>query len=618
MPTATAAQASSIMDAERRCRDQFDWACANVLYIRPKEQPLMRLALNWPQRYVYEHHLKPAWEKREALALLVLKTRRVGMTTEFAAWLYHKIRWYRGQNCYMVANDDPTLAEIFQMVHRFHEHLPEDFMPPVDRKNTEQLSYSPPWDSSIRARIAKYGEVGRGTTLHHVLLDEIAFYPDPATILLGVLDAVPRTSASSLIMSSTANGAETWFEAVWDEFSRTPQGEEGFGGRKWQTVFLAWYMNPYNRIPVRSISTLSDEEGALVEAYHLTREQVAWRRATIREYERLFPGVGKRKFQQENPSSVQEAFILAGDCIFPEDCLAHLKRQERPPSHAYSLHQTGTWKHTMLEVKDMSTRDLTRGTVVVWEPPRRGYQYALGVDVGLGVGGDDSAVVVLRYPGFVQVACYNDNVTAPKQYAYLVGAIADWYGRGSQDYPIVTVELNNAGILVNTELDSMQGEYQLRQFRWSYWDKVGGSQQSTKTGWLTTHQTKHLLVGVANSLLMAKAVTVPSRDVRIDMERTYEIKPGVYRTKGADLCMAWLLALATCYREFARFDWPELGRRDRKAPDLPSGDHLADEAEDEPWTEYDDPTKYDKTWQKLMRRRSGESLGVDFGEMVRV
>src|SRR5262245_27038685 len=392
MPVVAADQAQYIMEAERKCRDDFAWACGNLLWIRPKEQPLVRLQLNWPQRHVYERYLKPAWHAREPLALTVLKTRRVGMTTLFMAWLYHKIRWFRGQNCYTIANDDPTLSEIFTMATRFHENLPADFMPPIDKKNTEQLSYQPPWDSSLRARIAKYGEVGRGTTLHHVLLDELAFYPDPAKILLGVLDAVPRTSASSLILSSTANGAETWFEAVWNEFSSTPEGEEGFGGRRWQTVFLAWYMNPYNRIPIRTMSALTDEEQALQDAYHLEREQLAWRRATIREYERLFPGIGKRKFQQENPLTPEESFQLAGDCIFPEDCLLHLKRQERAPSHAYSLHQTGTWKHTMLPVKDMGARDLTQGTVVIYEPPRRGYQYAVGVDVGLGVGGDDSAV----------------------------------------------------------------------------------------------------------------------------------------------------------------------------------------------------------------------------------
>src|SRR5262245_12934259 len=112
---ATSTQAQSIMDAERRCRDDFSWACANVLYIRPKEQPLLRLALNWRKQYVYEHSLWPAWRQREPLALTVLKTRRVGMTTLFMAWLYHKIRWYRGQNCYVVANDDPTLADIFMM-----------------------------------------------------------------------------------------------------------------------------------------------------------------------------------------------------------------------------------------------------------------------------------------------------------------------------------------------------------------------------------------------------------------------------------------------------------------------------------------------------------------------
>jgi hypothetical protein len=602
---------ADITHLERQCRDDFAFATSHVFFIRPKEQPLTLLRLNWPQRYVYEHYLHPAWAQRQPLALTILKTRRVGMTTLLMAWIYHKIRWYRGQNCYVVANDDPTLAEIFQMATRFHDHMPPDFLPPVERHNTEQLSYAPPWDSGLRARIAKYGEVGRGTTLHHVLLDELAFYPDPAKILLGVLDAVPRTSASSLLLSSTANGAETWFEAVWTEFSRTA-GREGFGGRHWQTVFLPWFWNPYNRIAGLPLDALDAEERDLAQAHRLTPDQLAWRRATLREYERLFPGQGKRKFHQENPSTPEEAFLLAGQCIFPEEALAELKRQERPPERGFTLHQTGTWKYTMLPCKELDSAQL-----LVWEPPRRGYQYAVGVDVGLGVGGDDSAVVVMRYPGFVTVAHYADNFTAPKQFAYIVGAIADWYGRGCGELPTVTVELNNAGILINTEIETMMGAYQLQPFVWEYWDRIGTSQQSTKTGWLTTWATKHLMVGAANSLLLAHLCHIPSRALRIDMERTYEIKPGVYRTKGADLCMGWLLALVTCYRKFARWDWGAWADPSKRTGDVfPDSPGRPDDPLDTQYTERSDPVYHDTNWPKALRRHREEETAVAVGEAL--
>src|SRR5262245_1852281 len=146
MPTATATEAQAIQDLERKCRQDFEYACANVLWIRPKDEALCRLNLLWPQRYVYRRFLKPAWERKEALGLVVLKTRRIFMTTLFMAWLYHKIRWFKGINCYVLANDDPTLADVYGMALRYHQNMPPDFLPPVERLNSEQLAYAAPWD----------------------------------------------------------------------------------------------------------------------------------------------------------------------------------------------------------------------------------------------------------------------------------------------------------------------------------------------------------------------------------------------------------------------------------------------------------------------------------------
>lgn len=622
MPGATASQGTAIQDLERQCRTSFEDACSLMLWIRPKDEALCRLNLLWPQRYVHRRFLQPAWQRKEALGLVVLKTRRIFMTTLFMAWLYHKIRWYKGINAYVLANDDPTLADVYGMAQRFHQNLPDDFVPPVERNNTEVLTYGAPWDCSLRARVAKHEQIGRGTTLQAVLWDEAAFSPAPEVTLLGFLDAVPRTSASLLAINSTANGEGTWFHAIWNEMNK-PGGTD-LGGRQWQTVFLAAWQNPHNRLKDVAVHDLDDEETYLVETFHVEDAYLAWRRSTINEYERLFPGTGMRMFRQENPNSPSEAFQSALDCIFPEEAMRVLRDHWRPPQESYRLYKTGMWKYTMLKSDDTARawqgyllqqreedEDGPAARLYVWEPPRRGYQYALGVDVGLGVGGDDSAIVVLRYPGWVTVAHYADNVTAPKQFSYVVGAIADWYGRGSDSLPIVTVELNNAGILINTELETMNAAYQLQTYVWEYWDRVGSSQQSTKTGWLTTQQTKFLMVGAANSLLMAEMIRLPSEAVWHDLKTTYEVKPGVYRTKGADLAMAWLLALVTIYRKMARYEWGQWLDPAKKSSVYPDqqGRPDAEDWQDEPYTEHD-KAYHDTNWIKMQRNRSDRGTGV--------
>src|SRR5262245_54364003 len=81
MAGVTAQDAQSIQALERRCRENFEYACAEMLWIRPKDEALCKLNLLWPQRYVHRRFLKPAWDRREPLGLVVLKTRRIFMTT---------------------------------------------------------------------------------------------------------------------------------------------------------------------------------------------------------------------------------------------------------------------------------------------------------------------------------------------------------------------------------------------------------------------------------------------------------------------------------------------------------------------------------------------------------
>lgn len=543
--------------ADRAQRD-FAYCAGELLWIKPKDRPLCKLDLNWPQRYIWQRYLQPAWDAREPLALLVLKARREGVSTLIRAWHFHKATFYKGQSCYLTAHDDDTCQELFRMDRTFYQNLPQRLRPPTVANNRMEIEYAPEWGgSSMRVRIAKFEDIGHGKTIQHWHASETAMYPlDPLTgapaALPGLLEAVPTTGRSSIVWETIGVQADTWFHQVWLEAERKKHRRVGYGNRHWQTCFLPFFWHPDHQAEwVPDSEPLSKDECEIQRRFKLTMAQMAWRRGKIEELNVEYPGQGHRKFLQMYPCTSEEPFLLAGTCIFPEQALDEMRRQERPPSLGFNIVQTGQWRCNLVEEKH-----LEEASLVMWEPPRRGCEYTLGVDVSRGVGRDDSAVVVMRMPGYATVAHWYDNYVAPKQLAYVVAAIARFYGVRSSTHPICTVEINDAGILVNSELETLRAYEPLDVFVWEYWDKVG-QQVSTKTGWQTTYRTKELLLGLANSLLLARQTFQPSHWIREDMGRTIEIRPGVARTSGCDLVIAWLLALMTAYRKIARFHDPE-------------------------------------------------------------
>ena len=993
--------------ADRAQRD-FAYCAGELLWIKPKDRPLCKLALNWPQRYILQRYLQPAWEAREPLALLVLKARREGVSTLIRAWHFHKATLFRGQACYLTAHDDDTSQELFRMDRMFYQNLPKRLQPPLVANNRMELEYGPEWGgSSMRVRVAKYMDIGHGKTVNHwhaclrgdtpVLLadgntcpirdieagvqirthtgavalvkkrfetpachlptagtplrvikpwltyvpivctpdhqlwtregwkpagqilpgeylgipkrhftesittlplvrpayhggnrlslpreipltkeigflvgyylaegsaleshnkfsdrfaalqfshhrherasymaralaaakdwsgkshtmdrpdsfssatliygtalatliatqfghadsktipewvfdtspafaegivigycagdgskqvhrdtqkrsdigavtiasvrprllvqlrsllaaldwgwaglqapkpahtdkrgwknrmqwklningeaairirealglpipsrqmsflphmrapctqrfwvdhdyiwvrvrsvseaheeefvydlevghpdhsyetlsgvvknSEVAYYPvDPFTgapaALPGLLEAVPTTGRSSIIWETTAVQADSWFHAVWIEAERNKHKRVGYGNRHWQTVFLPWFWHADHQAEwLAEFEPLGKEEQEIQRRFKLSMQQMAWRRGKIEELQIEYPGQGFKRFGQQYPATSEEPFLLAGSCVFPEEALDEMRRQERPPSLGFNIVRTGQWRCNLV-----AEQHLDAASLVVWEPPRQGCEYAIGVDVSRGVGRDDSAVVVMAMPGYKVVAHWYDNYVAPKQLAYLVAAIARYYGVRSGTLPICTVEINDAGILVNSELEGMRGYEPLDIYVWEYWDTVG-RQMTTKTGWQTTQKTKDLMLGVANSLMLGRLTFQPSAWIRADMGRTIEIRPGVAKTGGCDLVIAWLLALVTAYRKIARFHDPEgvmdlaRGQGDVFSKSFASDEAATDlrEAYGEEYV-YKDKVFYDVDGDKIRRGVGGKSI----------
>src|SRR5437588_7317318 len=146
---------------------------------------------------------------------IVLKARQLGITTWMAARFFIRTITRPGTLTVQVAHDQESAEEIFKIVHRFQENLPDALR--VDgvrsvraalrtsRSNVRQIVF-PELDSEYRIETAADPNAGRGLTIQNLHCSEVARWPRhaPAT-LASSRAALPAGGAIGL--ESTPNAA---------------------------------------------------------------------------------------------------------------------------------------------------------------------------------------------------------------------------------------------------------------------------------------------------------------------------------------------------------------------------------------------------------------------------
>ena len=145
--------------------------------------------------------------------------------------------------------------------------------------------------------------VGRGSTIHNLHISEFAFWSgNKWETFNGIMQAVPNTPDSMVIVESTANGFDE-FQELWQKASTERMILNQF-------LFIPWFELPEYRM--KGEIELTEQEQALKDKFNLDNEQLIWRRWCIKNN----CGGDLNKFRQEYPSTAEEAFITTGDCYF--------------------------------------------------------------------------------------------------------------------------------------------------------------------------------------------------------------------------------------------------------------------------------------------------------------
>ncbi|MGA7243961.1 MAG: terminase [Terracidiphilus sp.] len=415
-----------------------------LLYVRTRTGLTRSLCANGVQQ---------AFEARRGRRNIILKARQMGLTTWAAARFFLKTITRPGTLTLQVAHTQESAEEIFRIVHRFLDCLPDRLRTgclKTSRANVRQIVF-PKLDSQYRVVSAGERNAGRGMTVQNLHCSELARWPgDPAETLAGLRAALALDGEE--ILESTPDGIGGCFYAEWQSAPETGMVRH----------FFPWWMERRYRAKAVDENSLTEEEQALIEKHRLSLAQIGFRRKT----QANFRGLAGQEYAED----AESCFRASGDSVF--ELSAVEQRLAAAPAPIDSRHN---------------------GEFEIWLPPVRGKQYLVAVDpAGGGSEGDYSAVEVLEMETGLQCAEFAGHIGG-LELARLVTSLAIEYNQAW-----LVVERNNHGSGVLALIESVCRYPRIYR-------------QSGQMGWLTNSVSRPAVIGRLNAGLIEKADRFMSR-----------------------------------------------------------------------------------------------------------
>lgn len=489
--------------------------------------------MNYAQREVVEA-VEQAWDMGKPARIIVLKARQIGISTVVEAIVFVMAMFNENLRSLVIAHELDASEHLLSMTTNYWNSW--DLKPLFTPKHasTKRLGWKET-NSTIQITTAKNVATGRSRTIHVLHGSEVAFWPDPDTLMTGLRQSVPNTVHSLIVLESTANGLGDYFNTTWDAAVA--------GENEYLPLFFPWFRHPeytaeainlpFNPLPPNPDPQDAKEETAL-RNMGIGDNRLAWRRWAIKN---LAEG-SIDKFHQEYPSTPEEAFLASGTNLFTltklQDCY------DPQPGMRGRLVRENNGRVRMVSDPNGPFKMFKRPS----DDPDYGV-YMVSGDPTRTTKGDPACIQVINRRTWEQVAVYRARID-PSSFANEMALAGDYYNKA-----MLVPETTGPGFATIGALMQMGYPY-IWNHQWA--DKAPGK-VGENYGWDTSNKRKHWAIGNLQKAVIDGDIVIHDSETFKEMKNYVTLPNGEMGPNSKDghddTVMALAIALTATITEAA-------------------------------------------------------------------
>ena len=479
----------------QRLKHEPQFYIENLLKLQNKEGALVPFIFNPAQKRLYDEYMRQR-SLGQPVRIIILKARQLGFSSLVSGLFFQHCVTHKDTSAAIVAHQAQASTNIFNKHKTFLDGLPEEFQPMVKNSNAKEILFENPslaiqerrarkgMNSRIRIFTAVSKDAARSATIQLLHISELAFWAYPEETYTALMQTVPNTPNSVVIIESTANGVGNFFHRQWQMAER---GESAY-----TPMFFPWFEEEGYRQNVPDDFIITEEERELKERYDLSDEQLCWRRWCIRAN----CGGSADQFRQEYPSTPNEAFLASGRPVFDVGALEAARKNCSPAKE----------EGRVVEIEGRVVfQSGYNGYLKMWERPRDGHQYVIGIDTSEGLkNGDYSVMSVWDRGERKQVAEWHGHIDPD-----LLGIEAARLGRFYKLAWLIP-EANNTGIAT---IKALRRQFYPKIYRRRTTPDKTGEHTEDRYGFWTGAGTEPLLISDFGTFIREEWQGIRSREL---------------------------------------------------------------------------------------------------------
>lgn len=454
---------------------------------------------------------------------IILKARQQGMSSLILAIFTIDFLFVENIRCVVISHESGATQRLFDRVKYYLDSLKKTFpgeLPYKLKYNNRNELVNLDKNSVFYIGTAGARAFGHGDTINNLHVSELSRWENQERTMTGLLQAVPK--GGKVIVETTANGFGNYFYNLWTAASnkRNP----------FLPHFVPWFETPEYHLPVFTGTEFEQEELDIANKYHLTKEQLMWRRWKL---EQLNSNLDL--FNEQFPATPEEAFIVSGNPVWSPSMLRFYMLKSMEPKVMGNL----------FGFNPVSVERNERGFLSVYKLPEEFHRYVIGADVSEGKivsegeesrETDFSCAQVIDQSTMEQVAVWHGKIE-PDQFGRQLEMLGRYYNEA-----LIGVERNSMGLATLITIRDLN--YSNLYYR----EKFGliADKVTDELGWVTDHATKEMAISDATRYLRDRRISIyDSQTVSemISFVRNANGSAGAAQSAHDDRVMALLIAI---------------------------------------------------------------------------